>query len=104
MELTKEYFEKRLDEKLDQNLTEHRKESERYAGAILEEFQSRFAAFTEQFKDLPETVAAIRDKLDRTDEKVDMIYSIVMTELPTKVDREEFVGLKRRVSVLERRS
>lgn len=75
----------------------------RYIGAITEEYQGRVTAIAEEMR---AGFTAVNGKLDEVKEDIEVMKGDIATikfNHITKVDKSEFVGLRHRVDMLERK-
>ena len=75
-------------------------------GALVEDFNSKMELVTEQYGDIKKDTASINQGLGMLKEDVGVIkmdIEFIKHELRNKINRDEFIALEHRVSLLENR-
>jgi len=101
------------EQKLQEVLTEQRKEYQIYLGTLAEDFQSQVKLIAESVSGIQQQLETLRDMVAQNTEDIETIKAdmevmkadlqLIKQNLKRKVDTEEFEGLEKRVLYLEKR-
>jgi len=89
--------------------TKNLNDEKHYAGALLENMDSKIDVLVDGHKVLNEKIEDFRkdvnERFQKVDHKFEMVFDelhLIRNELKEKVGRDEFIFLEKRVSVLEK--
>lgn len=99
-------LEKRFKELVKQEVDKMDDKFGRYVGTLYEDFESKQALMAENILDVREKIAALVEMVEKNTEDIDTIklnVELIRKDLKTKIEREEFLALEKRVFALEQK-